>query len=134
MRPVPKEREPMQLALNRLLGQIEGLLGRGRRFITDAAHELRTPLAILRIHAQNARQAQQPAQREEALDFLLQGVERATRLASQLLTMARLEPTAVPSDLRPFDLAGLVREELAERARLRSPAVKDYLVESLVAQ
>lgn len=87
--PLPKELEPMQTALNRLLIQIENLLDRERRFIADAAHELRTPLTILRIHAQNAKQAQLPEQREEALDYLVHGVDRATRIASQLLTMAR---------------------------------------------
>ncbi len=112
--PLPKELEPMQTALNRLLIQIENLLDRERRFIADAAHELRTPLTILRIHAQNAKQAQLPEQREEALDYLVHGVDRATRIASQLLTMARLEPKIKHDELQTFDLGSLVREELAE--------------------
>ncbi|RMS20051.1 Sensor histidine kinase, partial [Pseudomonas coronafaciens pv. garcae] len=87
---------------------------RERRFIADAAHELRTPLTILRIHAQNARQAQSPEQRLEALDFLVHGVDRAARLASQLLTMARLEPRVELSQLQTFELNTLVREEMAE--------------------
>ncbi len=112
--PLPKELEPMQYALNRLLTQIESVLERERRFIADAAHELRTPLTILRIHAQNARQAETPEQRLEALDFLVHGVDRAARLASQLLTMARLEPRLEVSQLQTFELNTLVREEMAE--------------------
>ncbi len=112
--PLPRELQPMQTALNRLLQQVDNLLGRERRFIADAAHELRTPLTILRIHAQNARQAPTPAQRDEALDFLVQGVDRAARIASQLLTLARLEPRLDGSELQTFELGTLVREELAE--------------------
>jgi signal transduction histidine kinase len=73
-----------------LLVQVDDLLERERRFIADAAHELRTPLAILRVHAQNAQSAGTEEQRREALDFLVNGVGRATRIGSQLLTMARI--------------------------------------------
>lgn len=111
---LPKELEPMQVALNSLLAQIEKLLERERRFIADAAHELRTPLAVLRIHAQNAQTASSDEEREEALGFLLVGVARATRIVSQLLTMARLEPSVANEHFREFELATLVREELAE--------------------
>lgn len=92
LEPLPADLEPMQTALNRLLVQVDDLLERERRFIADAAHELRTPLAILRIHAQNAQSAETEEQRREALDFLVNGVDRATRIGSQLLTMARIEP------------------------------------------
>ena len=51
--PLPNELEPMAAALNRLLMQVNQLLEQEKRFIADAAHELRTPLAVLRIHAQN---------------------------------------------------------------------------------
>lgn len=118
LKPLPRDLEPMQTALNQLLGQIDSLLERERRFIADAAHELRTPLAILRIHAQNAQHAATPEQRQEALDFLRNGVDRATRLASQLLTLARIEPPSMPLQHSPVALTALVREELAELAPL----------------
>jgi two-component system sensor histidine kinase QseC len=112
--PLPQDLEPMQTALNRLLQQIDNLLARERRFIADAAHELRTPLAILRIHAQNAQLANTPQQREEALEFLVSAVDRATRIASQLLTMARIEPRLASPENSRVELTALVREELAE--------------------
>ncbi|PUA43547.1 two-component sensor histidine kinase [Pseudomonas protegens] len=114
LQPLPQDLEPMQTALNQLLAQIDSLLERERRFIADAAHELRTPLAILRIHAQNAQSAGSPEQRQEALDFLVSGVDRATRIGSQLLTMARIEPQLSNPRLSRIDLSALVREELAE--------------------
>ena len=114
--PLPAELQPMRDALNGMLSQLSTLLERERRFIADAAHELRTPLAILDIHARNARQANTPEEREEALLFLQQGVARATRIASQLLTMARLE--AGSGSRHRLDLTALVREELADLAPL----------------
>lgn len=114
LKPLPSDLEPMQTALNRLLDQVDGLLERERRFIADAAHELRTPLAILRIHAQNAQNAGTEEQRREALHFLVNGVDRATRIASQLLTMARIEPQLNNPVYQRVQLAELVREELAE--------------------
>ena len=118
LKPLPGDLEPMQTALNQLLAQIDSLLERERRFIADAAHELRTPLAILRIHAQNAQSAGTPEQRREALDFLVSGVDRATRIGSQLLTMARIEPQLNNAVRSTVELSALVREELAELAPL----------------
>jgi len=112
--PLPIELEPMQAALNRLLSQVETVLQRERRFIADAAHEMRTPLAVLRIHAQNAMQATTDPQRRESLDFLVVGVDRLTRVVNQLLTMARVEPELAKRNWRPVDLDSVVRETLAE--------------------
>lgn len=112
--PLPKELEPMQAAINRLLAQIEQMLQRERRFIGDAAHEMRTPLAVLRLHAQNALEATSDEQRAEALHFLTVGVDRLTRVVHQLLTMARVEPELARQKWQPLDLEHLVREHLAE--------------------
>lgn len=111
---LPKELEPMAAALNRLLQQLNTLLEREKRFLADAAHELRTPLAVLRIHAQNALAAPGPSDRAEALHQMLHGVDRATRLVTQLLTLARLEPNAAHLTLQEFDLHAFTRNELAE--------------------
>ena len=111
---VPQELEPMVASLNRLLLQVTTLLERERRFLAYAAHELRTPLAVLRIHAQNALQAPDPADREGALRQLEAGIDRATRVMAQLLTLARLEPDAGSRHMALVDLLALARQELAE--------------------
>jgi len=112
--PLPSELEPMQAALNRLLGQIQEVLSRERRFIADAAHEMRTPLAVLRVHAQNVLEAQNDEQRRESLNYLVVGVDRTTRLVNQLLTIARLEPGTGPVKTQQADLVATVRESLAQ--------------------
>lgn len=112
--PLPSELEPMQAALNRLLGQIQEVLSRERRFIADAAHEMRTPLAVLRVHAQNVLEAHNDEQRRESLDYLVVGVDRTTRLVNQLLTIARLEPSAAPIKIHEGDLVAAVRECLVQ--------------------
>ena len=112
--PLPRELEPMVAALNRLLLQVTSLLEREKRFLADAAHELRTPLAVLRIHAQNALEAPEAADRDAALQQLGSGVDRATRVVTQLLTLARLAPEALLRTMQPLDLAPWLRYELAE--------------------
>jgi two-component system sensor histidine kinase QseC len=112
--PLPSELEPMQAALNRMLAQIQEVLGRERRFIADAAHEMRTPLAVLRVHAQNLLEAGTEEERRDSLEFLIAGVDRTSRLVNQLLTMARLEPKAMAPVLSSIDLAEIVRDSLAQ--------------------
>lgn len=129
LKPLPSDLEPMQTALNQLLLQVQELLARERRFIADAAHELRTPLAILRIHAHNARTAETVEQRHEALEFLVSGVDRATRIGSQLLTMARIEPQLHAPQRSRVQLTELVREELAELTPLALTKGVDLVLE-----
>ncbi|MBB1485699.1 ATP-binding protein [Oceanospirillum sediminis] len=91
LRPLPDELAPVQYSLNSLLEQIRSMMAREQRLIADAAHELRTPLAVLKIHAQNAMQAETSDDRNQALEQMVNGVDRSARIVSQLLTLARLE-------------------------------------------
>jgi two-component system sensor histidine kinase QseC len=91
------------------------LIENERRFTADAAHELRTPLAALRAQAQVAKGAADDTARQHALDGVIEGCDRATRLVDQLLTLARLEPDTARSAVQ-CDLAGLAREVIAEVA------------------
>ncbi|HLD68977.1 MAG TPA: sensor histidine kinase N-terminal domain-containing protein [Pseudomonas sp.] len=111
---LPRELRPLVRALNRFNGRLHGLFERQAQFIADAAHELRTPLAVLRIHAHNALEAEDPSDRAEALRQLGVGVERATRVVAQLLTLARLDPSVLQLAMVELDLLGFVRNELAE--------------------
>ncbi|WFM73320.1 ATP-binding protein [Halomonas sp. CKK8] len=119
LHPLPRELETIAGALNRLLERIRALRVREKRFIADAAHELRTPLAVLDLHAQNALAAEDPADRREALDKLRDGVARSTRLVTQLLALARLDPEEeTPLAGQPADLLAEVREALAKLSPL----------------
>lgn len=112
--PLPTELEPMQAALNRMLAQIQEVMGRERRFIADAAHEMRTPLAVLRVHAQNLMEAASQEERRASLEHLIAGVDRTSRLVNQLLTMARIEPQEGTQTPAPIDLAAAVRDSLVQ--------------------
>jgi len=113
----PAEIAPLVRALNLLLARVEHTLESERRFTADAAHELRTPLAALKIQAQVALRAEQGEQRSLALENLLLGVDRATHLIEQLLTLARLEPAeGMPALMANCDLAVMARQVLAEQA------------------
>ncbi|MFB9868496.1 ATP-binding protein [Vreelandella sulfidaeris] len=117
--PLPRELGTIAGALNRLLERIRLMRVREKRFIADAAHELRTPLAVLDLHAQNALTADHLEDRQEALNHLRGGVARATRLVTQLLTLARLEPEAASQpEYRPTNLLSEVREMLAKLSPL----------------
>jgi two-component system, OmpR family, sensor kinase len=106
---LPSEVAPLALALNKLLAQLDQLLGHQRQFLADAAHELNTPLAAIKLQAQLTRKAPID-EREAALDELDHGIERAIHLASQLLQLARLEPEARTPERSPVLLHELVRQ------------------------
>ena len=112
----PVEIEPLVAELNRLFARIEEALQRERRLTADAAHELRTPLAVLSTQAQVARRASDAAARNEALDAIVAGAERGARLAEQMLTLARLESRSGADAARRLDLRELVRGVIAEAA------------------
>ncbi|HET7776617.1 MAG TPA: histidine kinase dimerization/phospho-acceptor domain-containing protein, partial [Azospira sp.] len=107
--PVPAEVEPLVRALDGLFARIGRLLENERQFTANAAHELRTPLAALKTQAQVALRAEEGQVRLRALLHVLEGTERLGRLVEQLLTLARLDPTANLS-LQPVELGPLARE------------------------
>lgn len=89
---MPSEVEPVVRSLNSLLERIKVMMASERRFTADAAHELRTPIAAIRMQAQVALGAgSDDAQRNHALSNTLAGCDRATHLVEQLLTLSRLE-------------------------------------------
>lgn len=117
-RQVPTEVRPLVDALNALFARINALLVRERRFTSDAAHELRSPLAALRVQTEVVQLAGDDApMREHALDNLTVGIDRATRLVDQLLTLSRLDSLSDLAELAPIDWNDLVTMTLAEQDR-----------------
>jgi two-component system sensor histidine kinase QseC len=111
----PSEMVPMIDALNAMFRRIEFLLESERRFTADAAHEMRTPIAAIRAHAQVAMQEADDERRSRSLQGTIEGCDRATRLVEQLLTLSRLEADALPEE-RDVDLGALARRVLADIA------------------
>jgi two-component system sensor histidine kinase QseC len=116
---VPNEIKPLVGAINNLLMRIKTTLDRERRFTADAAHELRTPLASLRIQSQVALRAKDDKEQKNALQQIIFGVDRATRMVEQLLTLARLEPLhEAESGFKNISLATVATEVVSDLANI----------------
>lgn len=111
---VPAEITPLVDRLNDLFARVQRSFEQERRFTANAAHELRTPLAALRVQAEVARDAGTPAVSRAALDKVILACDRLTRLISQLLMLARADEQAVEQSLCRLDV--LAREVIAELA------------------
>ncbi len=111
----PTELKPMMKALNVLFKRLESAIENERRFTADAAHELRTPLAGIKVQAQVALRESDDSLRAQALRAVVSGVDRATHLVTQLLTLARLDPQSSVSGTI-CSLRALVTKELQEIA------------------
>ncbi len=112
---VPLEVRPLIDELNALLARLAKAWDTLTHFTADAAHELRTPLAALRLQVQGLQRAPDAAARDIAADRLLSGIDRATRLVEQLLALARQEGTT-PDDAVTLDLAALARAAVQDLA------------------
>ena len=113
---VPQEVAPLVHSLNNLFGRLQEAFDKERRFTADAAHELRSPLAALKTHAQVALAATADHERRRALQQVIQGVDRATHLVQQLLTLARLDPQAALNVRDRTDLRAVAANCVAELA------------------
>lgn len=90
----PREIRPLLESLNALFTRVDQAMEKERAFTADAAHELRTPLAAITMQAQVALRARDATERNHALEQLTNSARRASHLVEQLLTLARLDPTA----------------------------------------
>lgn len=118
MHGVPDEVAPLAAALNDLFSRLQHAFESERRFTADAAHELRTPLAALKIQAQVAMRASDDTERGTALENVLHGVDRATHLVEQLLTLARVDPENAADHHQTVDLRSLAASVLGDIAPL----------------
>jgi signal transduction histidine kinase len=111
---VPREVRPLVDAINALLARLDSALAAHRRFVANAAHQLRTPLAGLDAQAELALRESEPEAVRRSLEQVHQAAGRAARLVSQLLSLARLEPrSGRPLQVEPLDLNELARDTTA---------------------
>ena len=116
---VPQELQPFIASINRLLRRIQALVERQRRFIADAAHELRTPITALTLQAENLNQTELSRDNAARLDAFKQAARRTKLLLEQLLTLARQD----------FDPARPAT--VADLDRCASDVVADLLPEAM---
>ncbi|AWL95030.1 signal transduction histidine kinase [Bradyrhizobium ottawaense] len=102
---VPRELKPLVEALNRAFGEIDAYIRMQRRFLGNAAHQLRTPLTLLRAKVEDV---SEPALKVE----LVRDIRRLTSLVSAMLDLARLQNHAI--EKRPIDLAQITLDVLAD--------------------
>ena len=112
---VPAEVRPLVESTNGLLHRVSMVLAAQQRFIADAAHQLRTPIAGLRTQTELARRQKSPADVQAALAQLQTAAERTTHLVNQLLSLARAEPSADNAQpLQIVDIGALARKVTTE--------------------
>lgn len=112
---IPLEIQPLTTALNHLLNALSQDLAIKRRFISNAAHQIRTPLAGLKTHLELALSADDPTLLYRSLKQLETGLNRTIHLANQLLSLARTEPEAFSQEnFTMLDLGELTRQVTRE--------------------
>jgi len=111
---MPKEITPVIWSINSLFIRLEEAIAREKKLTADAAHELRTPLSVVMLHAQNALVAKNESDRSDALKELEKGVKRVGRLLEQILTMSKVNPEIIPRTA--IDLVAVSKGVVSEMA------------------
>jgi len=131
---MPKEVVPLIDAMNELIGRHRSAVEQQKRFLSDAAHELRTPLAALQIQIDNFRNQQSVTVKSEIFNELAAGIHRASSMVRQLMRMARLDDQPENLESRPVDLRELVVSvvsEFVQPASVRNVELEMEIDESL---
>lgn len=112
---VPTEVRPLVEALNQLFVRTQNMMQRERRFTSDAAHELRSPLTALKVQTEVAQLSDDDAAaRGKALAQLHTGIDRAARLVAQLLTLSRLDSLDSLTDIETISMATLLETAIID--------------------
>jgi two-component system sensor histidine kinase QseC len=131
----PRELAPLITALNQLFVRMESSLKAERRFTSDAAHELRTPIAGIRAQAQAALEVSDETQRRQALTRTLAGCDHAAHLVDQLLQLARLEGArSINAQAKVTDVFEVARDEVAEIAGTAFETGQELVLETFDQQ
>ena len=127
----PRELMPLVDATNAVMARLAGLLEHQKRFVRDAAHQLRTPLAVLKVQVQSAMRGDlQPL---AALKEIDQTVDRATLVANQMLALAKVEQLRQQPDLKNLDLAEVMRAVALDLSALIADKNIDFAIETVTA-
>jgi two-component system, OmpR family, sensor histidine kinase TctE len=113
-RGVPQEVAPLIESFNDLLVKLTHSINAQKRFIADAAHQMKTPLAGLKMQAELASRLTDPKEQQKSLEQIAESSDRAARMISQMLALARTENLRSPSILEPVDLLRLTRESVTD--------------------
>jgi two-component system sensor histidine kinase QseC len=109
----PLELAPIITELNSLLDRIRAAFEREQRFLNAAAHEIRTPIAAVQLHMENAMHATTEEQRQSSLESAMAGARRTSKLAEQLLTLGRLSAGGDLLQQQTLSIAALCQEVIA---------------------
>lgn len=109
---VQVELKPLVDALNHAFERVQNYVALQRRFIANASHQLRTPLAVLKTQSTVGMRELSPAIKDDALVAIDKGLDALTRLVNQLLTLARAEPGASALRREPVDFVSITRMAL----------------------
>lgn len=115
---VPTELAPVVTELNELLSRVKAAFEHEQRFIDAAAHELRTPIAALQVHVQNALRAESGQERDKSLAEALIGLRRTTKLAEELLTFSRITAKVDVERFQVLSLDQVCRDVIAAQEPL----------------
>ena len=128
--PAPRELKPLVEALNEVMARLRRVLDNQQRFVRDASHQLRTPLAVLKAQVQNAQRGDVPP--DIAFAELAESVDRATRVANQMLALAKVaQLDATPTDAAEItDLHAMARELAVECSPLIAEKELDFALET----
>jgi two-component system, OmpR family, sensor histidine kinase TctE len=128
--PAPRELKPLVEALNEVMARLKRVLDNQQRFVRDASHQLRTPLAVLKAQVQNAQRGDVAP--DVALAELAESVDRATRVANQMLALAKVaQLDAQPTDGDEItDLHVMARELAVECSPLIADKGLDFALET----
>jgi len=111
----PSEIKPLLIAINKLIDGMAQAQSAQQRFVANASHQLRTPLAALQVQTERALREKDPDKHSEALSRVYKGVTRMRHLTQQLLTLTRSDASSAGMlRMHTIDLAALVREHLEE--------------------
>lgn len=127
----PRELRPLVDATNEVMQRLDRLLAHQKRFVRDAAHQLRTPLAVLKTQVQSARRGDvEPGQ---ALGEIAHTVDRATELANQMLALAKVEQLRQQGDAPVLDWADVTRAVALDLAPLIAEHGLEFAIETAPA-